>query len=402
MKKRFRMLLPLLMFVLLAVPASMALANTAANTAIVNKATLTYNGSLSASSSVTVTVSLVPSTPNISITSGTAAYTAANSPAVTDSVVITSTTNGPASYTLTPSVTGSTNTTAPSVSGGTSVIIGASVTTGTSSTTAVRIPASGASGNGATVNGIAVNNTIVLTVNSNTYARVVTGTTDNGDGTFSLTLDTALPAADVPAAGVQVGARTTVNLSLLPGTAVVLGTPVTASVLATVSTAGAANATASTAPANSWTTTSPSVSFQTYSRNTTTPSGSGAPTSFTINTVSSNYYTTGVTGKTGDIIEYVVVATNNGGIDLTTCAITDVLPTDFISNPLAAYGGKQIFYIDTNNVTSQITAAGVGANQASYVAPNLVVNVGVGANATTTGSIPATKSVTIAYQATIK
>lgn len=402
MKRRFRILLPLLMFVLIAVPASMALANTAANTAIVNKATLTYNGALTASSSVTVTVSLVPATPNISITSGTAAYTAANTPAVTDSVVITSTTNGPASYTLTPSVTGSTNTTAPSVSGGTSVTIGASVTTGTSSTTAIKVPASGASGNGAIVNGIAVNDTIVLTVNSNTYARIVTGTTDNGDGTFSLTLDTALPGADVPATGVQVGERMTVNLSALPGTVVVQGTPVTTTVLATVSTAGATNATASTAPANSWTTTSPSVSFQKYSRNTTTPSGSGAPTSFTINTVSSNYYTTGVTGKTGDIIEYVVVATNNGAIDLTTCAINDVLPTDFISNPVAAYGGKQIFYIDTNNVTSQITAAGVGANQASYAAPNLVVNVGIGANATTPGSIPAAKSVTIAYQTTIK
>jgi len=378
----------------------MALANTAANTAIVNKATLTYNGTQTASSSVTVTVNLVPATPNISITSGTAAYTAANTPSITDSVVITSTSNGPASYTLTPSVTGSTNTTAPSVSGGTTVTIGASVTTTGSTTTAIRVPAGSASGNGAAVNGIAVNHTIVF-LSGTTYSRIVTGTTDNGDGTFSLTLDTPIAAVDVPAAGVQIGERLTVNLTALPGTVTALATPVTTTVLATVSTTGAGNATATTAPANSWTTPNPNVSFQKYSRNITAASGSG-PTSFTINTVTNNYYTTGVTGKTGDTIEYVIIATNNGAADLTTCAINDVLPTAYVSSLLGAYGGKEIFYIDTNNVPSQITAAGVGANQASYVAPNLVVNVGVGANATTPGSIPASKSVTIAYQTTIK
>jgi hypothetical protein len=401
MKSYFRILISLLVPVLTILPASMALANTAANTAIVNRATLTYNGSQTASSSVTVTVNLVPATPNISISGGTAAYTAANTPAITDSVVITSTSNGPASYTVTPSVTASTNTTLPTVSGVTTVSIGASVTTGISTTTAIRVPASGASGNGAAVNGIAVNDTIVF-ISGTTYARTITGTTDNGDGTFSLTLDTPIAPANVPAAGVQVGERMTVNLAALPGTVVAQGTPVTTTVQALVSTTGAASATAATAPANSWTTPNPNVSFQKYSRNLTTASGSGTATSFTINTVTSSFYTTGVTGKTGDTIEYVVVATNNGAIDLTTCAINDVLPTAFVNNPLGAYGGKEIFYIDTNNVTSQITAAGVGANQASYVAPNMIVNVGVGANATTAGSIPAAKSVTIAYQTTIK
>jgi hypothetical protein len=395
------LLLPALLALPLLTPGQ-ASANTAANTAIVNKATLTYNGSQTASSSVTVTVNLVPSTPNVNITSGTAAYTGANTPTIPNSVVITSTANGPASYTITPSVTASTNTTAPSVSVGTAVSIGASVTTGTSTTTAIRVPAGGASGNGSAINGIAVNDTIVLTVNGNTYSRVVTGTTDNGDDTFSLTLDVALPVADVPIAGIQVGERSTVNLNAIPGTVVAQGVNVTVTVQAQVSTPGAANATATTSPANSWTTPNPNVSFQKYSRNLTSASGTGALTSFTINTVTNNYYTTGVTGKSGDTIEYVIVATNNGVIDLTSCAINDVLPSAYVGNPLGAYGGKEVFYIDTTGTTSQISAGAVGANQASYVAPNLVINVGVGATAVAKGTIPASKSVTMAYQVIIK
>ena len=47
----------------------------------------------------------------------------------------------------------------------------------------------------------------------------------------------------------------------------------------------------------------------------------------------------------------------------------------------------------------------MGANQASFVAgsnPNLIVNVGTGASNIATGTIPVGKSVTIAYQVTIK
>ena len=52
-----------------------------------------------------------------------------------------------------------------------------------------------------------------------------------------------------------------------------------------------------------------------------------------------------------------------------------------------------------------VNAGAVGASPASYVPgnnPNLVVNVGENANNTTPGTIPAGKSVTIAYQVKIK
>lgn len=400
MKNIFKTCLTLMVAAGIALSATSALANTAANTAIVNSARLTYTGG-SASATVTVTVNLVPSTPNVTITNANGAYTATDTPALTDSVIITSTANGPANYTVAPSVSASTNATAPSVTGGTTVSIGASVTTGSSATTYVTVPASGASGNNSAVNGIGVNSTVVFTVNGNAYTRSITSTTDNVDGTFMLNWTSAIPGADVPAAGVQVGEQKTVNLSVKPGTIVTAGTNITVTVTAVVSTTGAANATATNGTPNNWTSASPNIQMTKYVRNVTTgAAGSSGATSFTVNTVTSTFYTAGVTGKPGDTLEYVIQATNSGA-DINGCAISDALPTAFV-NLASNYGGNNVFYIDTNNATYQITAAGVGANQASYVAPNLVVNVGVGANSTTTGTIPGTKSVIVAYQVTIK
>lgn len=388
-----------------------AWANVAANTQIINKATLTFAGG-SASASVMVTVALVPSTPNIRITSGNAAYTAPNTPAITDSVIITSTANGPANYTVTPSITGSTNVmvanpTSVNIGGAasTTVSIGATVTTGASGQTYVTVPASGATGNNNPVNGIGVGSTIIFTVNGNTYTNQVTSTIyDAVNSTYKINWTTAVPVADVPGVGVTVAEQKTVNVSVLPGTVQATGTDLTVTVKGTVSTAGAADATATTAPANKWTTPTANVSLTKYVRNASTAIVGAGATSFTINTLTSNYYTSGVTGKPSDTLEYVLVADNAGVTDLNGSAITDGIPTayvDLVTGP-GPYGGKEVFYIDSTNATATFTAAGVGANQASYVAPNLVVNVGVGANATTTGAIPAGKKVTIAYQVKIK
>lgn len=402
---RFKIFLTLLcLAAVTAFSAGSAWALTAANTAITNKATLSYNGG-TATAQVTVTVSLVASNPNVTITTGNAAYTAPNTPAITNSVVITSTSNGPTSYTVTPSVTAQSNTkNDASVSGGTTVTIGASVTTGTSGTTYVTVPAPvGVSGNNATVNGIAVNSVITFTVNSHTYTETVTGTTDNGDGTYRLNWTGAIPAADVPGAGVLVAGQYTVNLSVLPGTVNTTGTNITVTVQGAVATTGAGTVNVSNAaPGNSWTTPNPNVVFTKYVRNVTHPVAGSGDTSFTVNGTSSHFYTGNVTGTTGDYLEYVVVAVNNGP-DLTGCAISDVIPTAYAAFQPSVYGGggMDVFYIDTTGATFKLTAGAVGANQASYVAPNLAVNVGVGANATTTGTIPGTKSVAIAYQVKI-
>jgi hypothetical protein len=388
--------------------AGNALANTAANTAIVNSAKLTFTGG-SANATVTVTVALVPSQPNVTISYANGAYTAPDTPAVTDSVVISSTANGPSSYTVTPSVLASTNDSASSVSGGATAAIGATVTTGTNGTTFITVPASGASGNNATVNGIAVNATIVFTVNGNTYTKQVTSTTDNGDGTFKLNWSGAIPGADVPGAGIQVGEQKTVNLSVKPGTVQTPGTNITMRVQAVVSTTGAADVTVSNTAANpnTWTTPSPNISMTKYVRNLAAAGNTGGSggTSVTVNGSTNTYYTSGVTGKPGDILEYVVVSTNNGAIDLAGCAVSDLVPTAYVVFQTGNYGGKDVFYSDTIGPTSTTFFAGaVGVNQASYVSannPNLIVNVGSGANATTPGTIPAGKSVTVAYQVKI-
>lgn len=408
MKSSWKYLTAFTLALALLLPASRALANVAANTEIVNSAKLTYTGG-TANATVTVKVNQVPSAPNVSITDTNGGYTAPDTPALTNTVRITSTANGPASYTVAPTVSASSNTTGPTVTGGDTVTIGATVTTGTSTVNYLTIPASGASGSGSAVNGIAVTDMIVFTVNGNTYTQQVTGTTDNGDKTFRLILDSAIPLADVPLAGVQVGEQATVNLSVLPGTVQTAGTNIDVTVQAVVSTAGVGDVTVINTNPNYWTTPSPSVLMNKYVRNLTTAASNPAPGSgdtFTINTIGREYFTAGVTGKTGETLEYVIVASSlAGGADLTGCAISDLIPEAFVTLKTGVYGGNNVFYIAPDGATSSFTAAAVGANQASFVAgnnPNLIVNVGDGASNTLTGTIPVGQSVTIAYQVTIK
>ena len=392
--------------------AGSALANTAANTQIVNQAKLTFNGG-SASASVSVTVSLVPSTPNVSITYGNAAYTAPNTPTITDTVTITATANGPASYTVAPSIPSggtsnvlssspaSVNATTPTVT------VGATVSTGTSGTTFVTVPSGLASGSGNPVNGIGINSTVVFTVNGHSYTELVTGTTDNGNGTFTISWATAIPSADVPPAGVLIAEQKAVAVTVLPGTVQTAGTNITVGVAAAVSTGGAATANVTTASPNTWTTPTPNVTLTKYVRNVTSgTAGTAGSTSFTINNATNTYYTVGVTGKPGDTLEYVLVASNTGSTDLTGSAISDLVPIaylNFVNGP-GPYSGNAVFYIDPSNATSALQASTSGT-QATYVAastPNLVVNVGTNASPSATGTIPAGKSVTIAYQAVIK
>lgn len=421
MHKLQRMLPTLLLAAVATLTATAAFANTAANTEIVNRAQLSYNGDKKAESSVIVTVGLVPATPNVEITRADAAYTGVNTPAVTNTVTITSTANGPANYTVAPNVTSSTNTAVapaaqPSVTGGTTVAIGASVTTGVSGTTYVTVPASGATGAApASINGIAVGETIVFTVGATTYAKVVSGFTDNGNGTYKISW-TSGAITVAPPAGTQVGERYQVQLTATPGTIFTQGADITTTVQAVVSSPAApfggapapANATATTTPPNKWTSTNPNISFQKYSRNVFNSAGNSGGlggTSITINASTNTYYTGGVTGKPGDTIEYVIKAKNNGALDITSCAISDQLPVAYVSDPQPAYGGAHIFYIDTNNATFQVPAGAPGAQLASYVAvnsPNLIINVGVGATGSSAGVIPPAKSVTVAYQLTIR
>jgi hypothetical protein len=412
-----------LLAIALAAPAVLcaqaSLANTAANTAIVNRAVLTYNGGLSAESSVTVRVDLVPALPNVAITRGEAAYQGPDTPGIANTVSVTSSANGPATYTVVPTVAASTNTSGAKVTAGASMLLGATITAGTGSATSIVVPApiGGAITADSEVNGIAVNDVIVFTVNNNSYARKVTSTQYNAaSNTFQINWASseAIPQGDILGAGIQVGERQQVDLIAKPGTITTPGSEITTTVKVEVSAANFPTNSASTTPPNKWSSAPATVVFQKYSRNVSAPvAGTGTPhynAKVEGNTGAGSlpYYTGGVTGKPGDIIEYLVEASNSasGTFALTSCSISDSVPTSYVTDPLPAYtGARHIFYIDISGATSTIAAGAPGASLASYVAastPNLVVNVGENAGNSTPGTIPIGKSVAIAYQVKIK
>lgn len=403
MKNIFRMHFSLFcLLLILTASTGSAWANVAANTQIINKATLNFSGGSVTATPVIVTVNLVPSQPNVTITNASGVYTAPDTPVLTDSMVITSTANGPTNYTVTPSVSASTNSTAPSVTGGTTVSIGASVTTGTSATTYLNVPASGASGNNAAVNGIGVGSTIYFIGNVTPYTRTVTSTTDNGDGTFRLNWTVAIPAGDVPGTGIQVGEQKTVSLSVKPGTINTPGTDITVTVQDVVSTAGVANVTATNASPNTWTNSTPNVSLTKYVRNVTT-SAAGTGTAYSSYN-STNYYLSGVTAKPTDTLEYILVANNTGSGAVTSSVVTDVLPTAYVTIKPNAYGaGKEVTYVNDLGAATTYSAAS-DADQATYVPATgtLTVYVGTGATSAAGGSIPGgNKSVLVLYQVTV-
>jgi hypothetical protein len=415
MKSFMKPLLALLVAAPVAMSVTTSFASTAANTAIINKAVLSYNGG-TAESSVIVKVDLVPAAPNISITRGDAVYSGADTPTLPNTVTITSAANGPASYTVAGTVTGS-NTTGPTVTGDDTVTIGATITSATGDTNYIIVPApiGGGTAANSAVNGIAVNDVIAFAINGHSYVKTVTSTAYNlATNTFQIYWAVALPAADVLPAGWQVGEQAQVILTAKPGTITLLGNELTTTVTATVTATNFPTGTAVTSPANKWTSVPATIVFKKYSRNVSVPvAGTGAHANAAIegNTGvgTKDYYDGGVTGKTGDIIEYVVEATNTGA-PLTLCAISDSIPTSYVGDPLAVYSGSgNIFYMPTLTIPepAKTFIAGVlpASNQASYVAantPNLIVKVGSGANNTSLGTIGTGEKVTIAYQVKIK
>lgn len=388
----------LMMIMLFAVlSAASAWANIAANTQIINQATLSYNdgaGTRTATASVTVTISLVPTA--LTIVPGPNQSTSyATGATLTDSFTVTSGANGPDIYNITTAVTGQTNTSgATATPTAATVTLGASVTTAGSTATVIVVPADGnLSGEVPGVNGIAVGDTVVI----NGEARIVTAITDNATGTSTITLASALSGA--PAAGVVVGERQVIQATVTPGTITSPGTDVTVSVTATVTSQTSSGATATSTPAILNTFTSGVANLSKYVRNITKP-GSGTGVAYVYN--STNYYPAGVTAEPGNTLEYILVAANtstSGGV--TASIITDALPTTFVTFKPGVYtGSKDVTYVSDTNVVSYYTAAS-DSDQATYSAPTMTVYVGTGATSSAGGTIPASSRVLVLYQVTV-
>lgn len=374
----------LLALTVFALPQS-AHAILAANTQISNTASLSYNDGTgtqtAAATPVVVTVALVSAAP--SITSGPDQITAYSGTATTtDTFTITAGSNGPDTYTITvpsPTVTNTSGATlTPSV---TSVTLGATTVLSNSGAT-ITVPSDGASDS--SVNGIAVGDTVVV----NGTAYTVSGISDNATGTSTITLSSD---PGTLTAGTLIAERQSITVTVDPNNISTPGTSVTVENTITVTSGNG------TGPALTCTDTVTNIftngaaTLTKYVRNVTAAVTGTTPYTYGSNT----YYATGVTGKSGDVLEYVLVANNSGTGSVSASVITDSLPTTYVT-----FSGTTVTYVNAGGSTSTPTIA-AGDDIAVYSSPTLSVNVGTGATSSAGGTIGAGETVRVLYQVTI-
>jgi surface adhesion protein len=397
MKTKHQIIFALLSVTLfLTASAGSAWANVAANSSIINNATLSYNdgtGTRTATASVTVTVALVPSIPTV--VPGPPQTTSYNGPStlLTNSFTVTASANGPDTYNISSAITGQTNnsgnaTATPQTS---SISLGATVTLSGSTTTAIVVPSDGTSNN--SVNGIVAGSTVVIGVDT----RTVQSVSDNATGTSVVTLSSALTAA--PAAGIVVAEQKTVLVDVTAGNITTSGTNLMVTKNITVTSATNSSITVTSGTVTD-TYTSGVATLSKYVRNVTTPASvTGSPSPYVYN--STNYYPTGVNAKPGEVLEYILVASNSGSGAVTSSVITDVLPTAYVTLLANAYGSaREVTYVSDTGAASYYSAAS-DLDQATYAAGTLTVRVGTGATNSAGGSIPATSFVLALYRVTV-
>lgn len=402
-------LLALLAFVL----PQAAQANMASNTQIKNAAHLSYNDGAAvrtADSYVIVTVSLVPSAAtDVKGSDQTTEYTGTDT-TLNNTFTITATANGLDTYTLTPNLVSGTNETGASLtlsSPSSPVSLGATVTLAGSTTTVLNVPSDGTADS--VVNGIAAGATVVVNIGGTDYERTVAvgGVTDpGGSGVATITLTVALPS--VPAVGTLVAERKIVTVLVKSGTMAASPGPGTNIVITKTLTITSTTDVSKTATSGTVTDTYTSglATFAKYVRNVTHPIvGGGATTSYGGNT----YYTTGVTAKpdpvTPDVLEYIVLVTNSGTGNISSCVVTDTIPVSYVNFNTTPYNSNTdaFTYVNESNAVSYLTA-GTTDDAGQFVSPTVTVNVGTGAGIPPAagGTIAAGNTVKVLYQVTVK
>jgi uncharacterized repeat protein (TIGR01451 family) len=368
-----------------------ALADVAANAQIVNQATLTFDdgsGPQTVNAAVTVTVAHVPGIPTLDAPAdGAIGYTAANM-LLNFNYTITANGNGPDTYTINSTIFSQTNN---GGSGGltfpASIDLGATITTGGSTVFILQVPSDGLTD--AAVNGIAVNDIVVV----NGEARTVSAVSDPASGTATMTLATALTAA--PGAGVPILEQQGFTLTVDSGAIVTSGTDIVVTVDTSASSASGAATDQVIA-----TYTSGSATLTKYVRNVGNPNGTTGIRSFTVNSAANNYYTGGVTGAPGETLEYLLLVENAGLGAVTGCTIDDLLPSAFVTLVSNAYGTGEVIYVDDAGVETQLSQE-ADADAATLAGAALTVHVGAGATAAAGGAVAALTDVFIVYRVTI-
>lgn len=289
----------------LALAASTARASTAANTSISNTATVTYDDAggvaqTPVSATATVTVTLVPSAV---VLSSPADQAIAQGTSATLSYTVTATANGPDTYNLSSAATAS-NVSAVVVSLPASITLGGTTLAADAvdGANAVTVPYDGVAG--ASVNGIAVGDTIVIGLNAYVVASV---TKDAATNTTSIGLSTPITGATVTA-GQIVGERATFTATVPSGT-VVSGGSGTQTVSTTATSATDANET----------TTQDTPTVVTVNRPTLTVTKQ-------VSTDGGATFAAAGTAPPGTTLVYKVVATNTGTTAASAVAFTDVIP----------------------------------------------------------------------------
>lgn len=307
-----------------------AVAATAANAVIANIAKVTYDDAgsnprppvFSSPCNVTVSLKAVNPTLTVDFTTGTAPSNAAKAYTYT----LTNKSNGPDSFNLTRAAS---NVDAAITLGGSDPVLSTATITNLGATTVISrsglvitVPSDGAVGNG--VNYIAVGNTVMI--GANTYAVTAIDDQDTGTSTITVSDPVGTLAANA-VAGAQIGEQATFTSTCTPVTTT---DGKTYDVNATATSAGDGTK-AATSATTTTTVTLAVLTVTKYVRNisdTSTCTGGTPLTTFDtgLGAGAGSYCTTGVTGKPGEIMEYVIKVTNGGSTVANNVIITDPIP----------------------------------------------------------------------------
>lgn len=288
------------LFVSAFLPA-LAMASTAANTKITNNVSVAYTNTLNVpqtpvTASVDITVLLVAAAP---IISDPADVDSTENTGVSLVYTITATANGPDTYTFgstdTPTnMNASAGSTSPNILlGGTTIAAATAV-----NDTFITVPFDGVSDD--VVNGIEEGDTVVIGGNAYVVDTIDESTVTNN--TVQIPLTTLI--SSVVAIGEVVGERDTVSVTVTTDS-ITSGTSGTHSI-ATIATSSAPALEASATSTTLITVKRPLLTVTKYVRNETTDVVGTGDYDFDGET----WYTSGVTGKTDDVMEYLIIVDN--------------------------------------------------------------------------------------------
>ena len=361
-----------------------ALATTAANAVITNTATVNYddtggNPQAFIQSSVNVTVNLVTAHPTLS---APADDSVASGVDLDYTYTITNNSNGPDTYALTASdnlpqagITSQTHVFRDAGDTGniTDITLGATSAAAIAAigATSITVPNDGVIGGG--LNGIIVGDVLVIGPDTVT----VTAVTDTGTGTDTISWAAGDALSAAVAVGAQIGEQGTFISRTTP-----IATINNSTYVVTVDADDGVTAGASPTDDTTTTVLVISLTVTKYVANTTAAVVGGGST-VTVNTGlgagNITYYTTGVTGNPGDVLEYVIGIVNAAG----SATATDVVISDPVPNFTAQTGN--IALDPGTGVFSNVATTADNGDFAEADAVTVYIFAGSGGDDTTAG-----------------